>query len=122
MVSQNPGFFKQARTLNMKKYNGRDTTITTLVERELTKGRRALGGFREDLLYRVVPKEQAMKILTNGQDTPGNLHCITADQLDKRGLTNDEALAVFDPTQLQRVSPGEYQFKDSSRKLSALVT
>ena len=116
MVSKNPEFFLKARHLNMKKYDGIKTTVTTLVERDLITN----GGFRNDLLYRIVHANKAIKILSRGQDEEGNLHCLTSEQVDTQGLRPGQALAVFDPAELRQVKPGEYTFRNSSRKLSAV--
>lgn len=123
MVTKNPAFFKKARELSMKKYDSRRTTIRGLVEKDLTRRGRTeeVRGFNENLLYRVVSKSQVLKVLSRGYDSEGNLHCMTGDQIDNRGLMHNEALVVLDSSQLKQVAPGEYQFRDTSRKLNAVT-
>ena len=117
MVKKNPRFFLKVENLSMKCY-GQKTKVTDVVERNMVK----TGGYRADLLFRVIPAKYTLSVLSRGQETEGNLACLTAEQLDFRGLHQNERLVVYDPTELTPVNgkPGEYIFRDPSRKLSAI--
>ncbi len=115
------------KTLDMTKVDGYAVDEIDVVISDLQKKRR----YQPDLLYRGFNGDNIEKLVREGQDTDFPLlHCATEDQVRTGSEGNvfehaldhpTPALAVFDPTYVEKFYEFAYTFNDPRNKQKALV-